>query len=83
MAYEYSYRSGKGMKHHHPFEINSAFKLQYTDNKPNAISNIIKSPYVYMIGIPMLLFLFMKMVPQNELKAQAEEMAKQYSSKKK
>lgn len=71
------------MKHRHPFEMNPAFKIQYTDNKPSAITSIIKSPYVYMIGVPLLLFLCMKMVPQNDLRAQAEEMAKQYSSKKK
>ena len=78
--YEYNYKNGKGIKHKHPIVIESLIKIKYGEDKQDLISSIIKSPYAIIIGITLLMFLCMKMVPQEELKAQQEEMRKQFKN---
>ena len=78
--YEYNYKNGKGIKHKHPIVIESLLRIKYGENKQDLVSCIIKSPYAIIIRITLLMFLCMKMVPQEELKAQQEEMRKQFKN---
>lgn len=80
-AYEYSYKSGKGIKHK-MIELNPISPIKYTEDSPSMISSLIKNPYVLMIGVPLVFFLLSKMVPQEDLKAQSEEFNKQFKSMK-
>ena len=73
-AYDYNYRYGKGPKHKYPVVIKSTGKLEI---EGNIMQSIIKSPYAIMIGMGLLFFACMKMIPQEELRAQQEEMRKQ------
>lgn len=76
-AYDYNYRYGKGPKHKYPVVIKSIGKMEVGEKKQNIIESIIKSPYAIMIGMGLLFFICIKMVPQEELRAQQEEMRKQ------
>ena len=76
-AYDYNYRYGKGSKHKYPVTIKSAGKIQVGEKEKNIVESIIKSPYAIMIGMGLMLFMCMKMIPQEELRAQQEEMRKQ------
>ncbi len=76
-AYQYNFKSGKGLKHKHPFEINTVFRIKYEEESPNIIGSIIKSPYAIIIGITVLLFMCMQMMPQDQLKESFNEMNKQ------
>ena len=76
-AYDYNYRYGKGSKHKYPVVIKSSGKIEIGEKEGNIIQSIIKSPYAIMIGMGLLFFVCMKMIPQEELKAQQEEMRKQ------
>ena len=77
-AYQYNFKTGKGLKHKYPFEILPAIKIKYEDEAPNVLLSIVKSPYAIIIGVTVMLFLCMQMVPQEQLKEQAEQMSKQY-----
>ena len=79
-AYEYNFKNGKGMKHRYPFEINSMFKIKYNDQNPGIIVNLIKSPYAIIIGITLLMFICMKMIPEEQMREQQEEMRKQFKN---
>ena len=79
-AYEYNFKNGKGMKHRYPFEINSMFKIKYNDQNPGIILNLIKSPYAIIIGITLLMFICMKMIPEEQMREQQEEMRKQFKN---
>ena len=76
-VYDYNYRYGKGPKHKYPVVIKSLGKIDIGEKKATIIESIIKSPYAIMIGIGLLFFICLKMVPQEELRAQQEEMRKQ------
>jgi hypothetical protein len=76
-AYQYNLKTGKGLKHKTPFEINPVIKIKYEDDAPNFIENIIKSPYAILIGVTVLLFFCMQMMPQDQLKESFEQMNKQ------
>lgn len=76
-AYQYNLKNGKGLKHKTPFEINPLFKIKYEEDAPNVIESIIKSPYAIIIGITVLLFACMQMMPQDQLKESFEQMNKQ------
>jgi hypothetical protein len=76
-AYQYNYKSGKGLRHKLPFEINPVLKIKYEDESPNIIGSIVKSPYAIIIGITVLLFMCMQMMPQDQLKESFNEMNKQ------
>ena len=80
-AYEYSYKSGKGIKHK-MIELNAISPIKYSEDSPSMISSLIKNPYVLMIGVPLIFFGLSKMVPQEDLKAQSEEFNKQFKSMK-
>ena len=75
-SYEYNYRYGKGTKHKYPFTIKSVNKIQIGETKASILSSILKSPYAIMIGLGLLFFACMKMVPEEELRAQQEELRK-------
>ena len=79
-AYEYNFKNGKGMKHRYPFEINSMLKIKYNDQNPGIILNLIKSPYAIIIGITLLMFICMKMIPEEQMREQQEEMRKQFKN---
>ena len=79
-AYEYNFKNGKGMKHRYPFQINSMFKIKYNDQNPGIILNLIKSPYAIIIGITLLMFICMKMIPEEQMREQQEEMRKQFKN---
>ena len=68
------------MKHRYPFEINSMFKIKYNDQNPGIILNLIKSPYAIIIGITLLMFICMKMIPEEQMREQQEEMRKQFKN---
>lgn len=76
-AYQYLLHKGKGLKHKLPFEINPLIKIKYEEESANVILSIIKSPYAIIIGITVLLFLCMQMMPQDQLKDSFEQMNKQ------
>jgi hypothetical protein len=76
-VYDYNFRYGKGPKHKYPVVIKSLGKIDVGEKKATIIESIIKSPYAIMIGLGLLFFVCLKMVPQEELKAQQEEMRKQ------
>ena len=76
-VYDYNYRYGKGPKHKYPVVIKSVGKLEIGEKQGNIIQSIIKSSYGIMIGMGLMFFMCMKMIPQEELKAQQEEMRKQ------
>ncbi len=65
------------MKHKYPFEINPVIKIKYEEESANFIWSIIKSPYAILIGVTLLLFVCMKMMPQDQMKESFEEMNKQ------
>ncbi len=72
-AYQYNYKTGKGLKHKIPFLIHREMKLKYEEDAPNVFEAIIKSPYAYIIGITLLMFACMQMVPQDELKKSMQQ----------
>ena len=76
-AYDYNYRYGKGAKHKYPVVIKSIGKIDVGEKQTNIVESIIKSPYAIMIGLGLLFFICMKMIPQEELRAQQEELRKQ------
>ena len=76
-AYDYNYRYGKGPKHKYPVVIKTNGKLDIGMKEENIMQNILKSPYAIMIGMGLMFFACMKMIPQEELRAQQEEMRKQ------
>ena len=76
-VYDYNYRYGKGPKHKYPVVIKSLGKVEVGEKPTNIMESIIKSPYAIMVGLGLLFFMCMKMVPQEELRAQQEEMRKQ------
>ena len=75
-VYDYNYRYGKGAKHKYPVVIKSLGKINIGEKQANMLESIIKSPYAIMIGMGLLFFMCMKMVPQEELRAQQEELRK-------
>jgi hypothetical protein len=79
-AYDYDFKNGKGFKHRYPFEINASLKIPYNNSGPGIIQNLIKSPYAIIIGITLLMFVCMKMVPEDQLREQQEEMKKQFKN---
>ena len=78
-AYQYNYKTGKGLKHKYPFEMNPVFKIKYEEESANILGTVLKSPYSYLIGITVLLFLCMQMMPQDQLKESFDQMNKQMS----
>lgn len=76
-AYQYNLKSGKGLKHKMPFEIHPSFKIKYEEDSPNILLGIVKSPYAIIIGVTIVMFLCMQMMPQDQLKEQMEQMNKQ------
>ena len=76
-AYQYNLKTGKGLKHKIPFEMNPFFKIKYEEDSPNIIGSIIKSPYAIIIGMTILLFGCMQMMPQDQLKESFDQMNKQ------
>ena len=76
-AYDYNYRYGKGPKHKYPVTIKSITKIEVVEKEANILESIIKSPYAIMIGLGLMFFMCMQMVPQEQLKEQQEEMRKQ------
>lgn len=78
-AFQYNFRNGKGLKHKMPFEMNPIVKIKYEEDAPNVLESIIKSPYAIIIGVTVLLFACMQMMPQDQLKESFEQMNKQMS----
>ena len=76
-AYDYNYRYGKGPKHKYPLTIKSITKIEVVEKEANILESIIKSPYAIMIGLGLMFFMCMQMIPQEQLKEQQEEMRKQ------
>ena len=76
-VYDYNYRYGKGPKHKYPIVIKAIGKVEVGEKQTNILESIIKSPYAIMIGLGLLFFMCMNMIPQEELRAQQEEMRKQ------
>ena len=76
-AYDYNYRYGKGPKHKYPVTIKSITKIEVVEKEANILESIIKSPYAIMIGLGLMFFMCMQMIPQEQLKEQQEEMRKQ------
>ena len=76
-AYDYNFRYGKGSKHKYPVLIKSLGRIEAGEPEKGIIESIIRSPYAIMIGLGLFFFMCMKMVPQEELRAQQEEMRKQ------
>jgi len=57
--------------------IDWLFNLNYIiKDAPNVVGSIIKSPYAIIIGISLLMYFCMQMVPQEQLK-EMEQMNKQ------
>ena len=77
-AYEYNFRHGKGKKKRMPIRIKSDYQYKIGEEKQDIIKSIIRSPYVIMISVGLLLFLCIRMVPQEELREQQEEMRKKF-----
>jgi hypothetical protein len=78
-AYQYHIKNGKGLKHKYPFEINPTLQIKYEEDAPNIVASIIKSPYAIIIGITVVMFACMQMMPQDQLKESFEQMNKQMS----
>ena len=76
-VYDYNYRYGKGAKHKYPVVIKSLGKINIGEKQANMLESIIKSPYAIMIGLGLMFFMCMQMIPQEQLKEQQEEMRKQ------
>ena len=76
-AYDYNYRYGKGPKHKYPVTIKSITKIEVVEKEANILESIIKSPYAIMLGLGLMFFMCMQMIPQEQLKEQQEEMRKQ------
>lgn len=76
-AYQYNLKTGKGLKHRNPFEINPLVKIKYEEESVSIVSTLIKSPYAILIGVTLLLFLGMKMIPQDQMKESMDQMNKQ------
>ena len=77
-TYDYNYRFGVGAKRDYPYIIYPYNKYSFGDRKQNILSDIIRSPYAVMIGIGILLFVCMKSVNPEDLKAQQEEFRKTF-----
>ncbi len=76
-VYDYNYRYGKGPKHKYPVTIKSIGKIEVGEKQTNILESIIKSPYAIMIGLGLMFFMCMQMIPQEQLREQQEEMRKQ------
>ena len=75
-VYDYNYRYGKGAKHKYPVVIKSLGKINIGEKQANMLESIIKSTYAIIIGMGLLFYMCMKRVPQEELRAQQEELRK-------
>ena len=75
-VYDYNYRYCKG-KNKYPVVIKTNGKLDIGMKEENIMKNIMKLPYSIMIGMGLMFFVCMKMIPQEELRVKQEEMRKQ------
>lgn len=78
-AYSFNGRTGKGLKKNLPLRIEAVRKIVYAEESKAILSSIVSSPYMIVIGLTLLMFFCMKLVPQDELKDQFKEMNKQMS----
>ena len=75
-AFQNNIKSGKGFKLKYPLQIRPLSKIIYVEESPNVIFSLLKSPYMIIIGLTVLMFLCMQMVPQDQLQDQFKEMNK-------
>jgi len=75
-TYQYSIKNGKGLKLKYPIVIRPLLKIVYEEESPSILSSVVKSPYMIIIGMTVVMFLCMKMVPQDQLQEQFKEMNK-------
>lgn len=81
-AYDYNYKRGKGMKHKYPFEIHPINKIDYSDNTTTSLGSMLKNPYMIGLLLPLVLFFFTKMIPQEDLKEQSKQFNEQFKNMK-
>ncbi len=79
-AYQYSIKNGKGLKLKYPIQIRPLLKIVYEEESPSILGSVVKSPYMIIIGMTVVMFLCMKMVPQDQLQEQFKEMNKTMNS---
>lgn len=81
-AYQRNYKTGKGFKVKYPVQIKPIANIIYEEESQNVVNSIIKSPYMIIIGLTVVMFLCMKAVPQDQLQEQFKQVNKsmhQYS----
>lgn len=76
-AYHKNIKTMKGLKVKYPILIKPINQILFEEETPGVLSSILKSPYMIIIGITLLMFLCMKMVPQDQLQEQMKQMQKQ------
>lgn len=82
-VYQRSLKKGKGFKQKYPVKLFPISNNVYTEESSNVISSVIKSPYMIIIGMTVLMFMCMKLVPQDQLNEQFSQLNKQMNQFKK
>lgn len=76
-VYQRNLKSGRGLKTKFPIQLKPLEKIKYDEETQNVVGSILKSPYMLVIGMTILMFLCMQMVPQDQLQEQFKQMNKQ------
>ena len=76
-AFQRNFKTGKGLKVKYPLQIKPSSIIIYEEESQSIVSSIIKSPYMIIIGMTLLMFVCMNMVPKEELDKQMKQMNKQ------
>lgn len=76
-VYQRNLKSGRGFKTKFPIQLKPLEKIKYEEESQNVVGSILKSPYMLVIGMTVLMFLCMQMVPQDQLQEQFKQMNKQ------
>lgn len=76
-AYQKNHKKGRGFKQPYPLRIKPISKIMYEEPSMDMFSSILKSPYMIVIGLTVVMFLCMQMVPKDQLQEQFNQMNKQ------
>lgn len=76
-AFQRNFKTGKGFKVKYPLQIKPIANIIFEEDSQNVMSSLLKSPYMIVIGMTVLMFLCMQMVPQDQLQEEMKKVNKQ------
>ena len=76
-AFQRNFKTGKGFKVKYPLQIKPISNILFEEENQNVVSSLLKSPYMIVIGMTVMMFLCMQMVPQDQLQEEMKKVNKQ------